>query len=73
MSLTERAGQLMSVAFHGTSITPALEAMIRQRKVGGVILYSENFSDAASVKRLAAELQRIASDAKTLPLFVSID
>jgi beta-N-acetylhexosaminidase len=73
MSIAERAGQLMSVAFHGTTITPALEAMIRQRKVGGVILYSENFTDAASVKRLAADLQRIASDAKTLPLFLSID
>ncbi|HSW96156.1 MAG TPA: glycoside hydrolase family 3 N-terminal domain-containing protein, partial [Patescibacteria group bacterium] len=73
MSIAERAGQLMSVAFHGTAITPALEAMIRQRKIGGVILYSENFTDAASVKRLAADLQRIASDAKTLPLFLSID
>ncbi len=73
MSITDRAGQLMSVAFHGRTITPALEAMIRQRKVGGVILYSENFDDAASVKRLTADLQRIASEAKTLPLFVSID
>jgi len=73
MSIAERAGQLMSVAFHGTAITPALEAMIRQRRVGGVILYSENFGDAASVKRLAADLQRIANDAKTLPLFLSID
>jgi len=73
MSVIERAGQLMSVAFHGTAITPALEAMIGQRKVGGVILYSENFDDAASVKRLTADLQRIASDAKTIPLFVSID
>lgn len=73
MSIAERAGQLMSVAFHGTAITPALEAMIQRRKVGGVILYSENFTDAASVKRLAGDLQRIASDAKTLPLFLSID
>ena len=73
MSVTERAGQLMSVAFHGTAITPALEVMIRQRKAGGVILYSENFDDAASVNRLTTELQRIASDAKTIPLFISID
>jgi beta-N-acetylhexosaminidase len=73
MSIAERAGQLMSVAFHGTAITPALVAMIRQRKVGGVILYSENFDDAASVKRLTSDLQRIASDAKTIPLFISID
>lgn len=73
MSSGGRAGQLMSVAFHGTAITPALEAMIRQRHVGGVILYSENFDDATSVRRLTTDLQKIATDAKTLPLFISID
>ncbi|HEV2011480.1 MAG TPA: glycoside hydrolase family 3 N-terminal domain-containing protein [Candidatus Limnocylindria bacterium] len=73
MSGGERAGQLMSVAFHGTAITPALEAMIRQRHIGGVILYSENFDDAASARRLTTDLQTIATDAKTLPLFISID
>lgn len=74
MSPAARAGQLMSVAFHGTKITPALEAMIRGRSVGGVILYSENFDgDAASLRRLVADLARIAADAKTLPLFFSID
>jgi beta-N-acetylhexosaminidase len=73
MTLAERAGQLMSVAFHGRAITAGLEAMIRQRHVGGVILFSENFDDVGSVKRLVGELQRIASDAKTVPLFISID
>ena len=38
MSLERKVGQLMSVAFHGTKITSALEAMIRERGVGGVIL-----------------------------------
>ncbi len=73
MSVAERAGQVMSIAFHGRTITPGLEAMIRQRHVGGVILFSENFDDAASVKRLVADLQKIASDSKTVPLFISID
>ena len=74
MSLVERAGQLMSVAFHGTAITPALEAMIRQRRVGGVILYGENFDgDGAALRALVTALSRIAADAKTVPLFFSID
>ena len=74
MSPAARAGQLMSVAFHGTKITPALEAMIRGRSVGGVILYSENFdSDAAKLKTIVADLSRIAAEAKTVPLFFSID
>ncbi|HUQ16581.1 MAG TPA: glycoside hydrolase family 3 N-terminal domain-containing protein [Candidatus Saccharimonadales bacterium] len=73
LSLDERAGQLMNVSWHGTTITPALEAMIRVRKVGGVLIHAENFDDAASLRALTAALQRIARDAKTLPLFIAID
>jgi beta-N-acetylhexosaminidase len=73
MSLERKVGQLMSVAFHGTTITSSLEAMIRERGVGGVILYSENFTDASSLAKLVADLDRIARDAKSLPLFFEID
>ena len=73
MSLERKAGQLMSVAFHGTKITSALEAMIRDRGVGGVILYSENFSDATGLAKLIADLDQIARDAKSLPLFFEVD
>ena len=73
MSLERKVGQLMSVAFHGTTITSSLEAMVRDRGVGGVILYSENFTDAAGLAKLVADLDRIARDAKSLPLFFEID
>ncbi len=73
MALERKVGQLMSVAFHGTKITSSLEAMIRDRGVGGVILYSENFTDAAGLARLVADLDQIARDAKSLPLFFEID
>ena len=73
LSLERKVGQLMSVAFHGPKITSPLEAMIRDRGIGGVILYSENFSDAASLAKLVADLERIARDARSLPLFFEID
>src|SRR3989449_10014681 len=73
MSLERKVGQLMSVAFHGTTITSSLEAMVRDRGVGGVILYSENFTDAASLAKLVADLDWIARDAKSLPLFFETD
>lgn len=63
----------MSVAFHGTRVTSALEAMIRERGLGGVILYAENFADAPSLTKLIDDLSRIAREAKTLPLFFEID
>src|SRR2546430_6375250 len=73
MSLERKVGQLMSVAFHGTKITSSLEAMIRDRGIGGVILYSENFTDAAGLAKLVADLDQIARDARSLPLFFEID
>ena len=74
MSPAARAGQLMSVAFHGAKITPALEGMIRGRGLGGVILFSENFDgDAAKLRALIGDLSRIAAEAKIPPLFFSID
>lgn len=73
MSLERKVGQLMSVAFHGTQITSPLEAMIRDRGIGGVILYSENFADAAGLAKLVSDLNQIARDAKSLPLFFEID
>src|SRR5213593_1356672 len=73
MSLERKVGQLMSVAFHGTRITSSLEATIRERGIGGLILYSENCADAQSLAKLVADLDRIARDAKSLPLFFEID
>src|SRR2546430_1950311 len=73
MSLERKVGQLMSVAFHGPKITSSLEGMIRDRGVGGVILYSEIFTDAAGLAKLVADLDRIARDAKSLPLFFEVD
>ena len=73
MSLERKVGQLMSVAFHGTKITSSLEAMIRDRGIGGVILYSENFTDASGLAKLVADLDQISRDAKSLPLFFEID
>ncbi|MDQ2952136.1 MAG: glycoside hydrolase family 3 C-terminal domain-containing protein, partial [Chloroflexota bacterium] len=66
-------GQLMSIAFHGTKITPAVEAMIRQRAVGGIVLRAENADDAAGLAKLIADIQSIAKDAKVPPLLMSID
>ena len=73
LSLEQKVGQLMSVAFHGTKITPAVEAMIRQRGASGIVLRTENADDAAGLTKLAADLQSIARDAKVPPLLLSID
>lgn len=73
LTLEQKVGQLMSIAFHGTKITPAVEAMIRQRGAGGIVLRSENAEDAAALTKLSADVQAIARDAKVPPLLLSID
>jgi beta-N-acetylhexosaminidase len=73
LSLERKVGQLMSVAFHGKAITGALEAMIRKRGVGGVVLYAENFADASALAKLINDLSRIAREANVPPLFFEID
>jgi beta-N-acetylhexosaminidase len=68
-----KVGQLMSIAFHGTKVTAAVEAMIRQRAVGGLVLRAENADDATGLAKLTADLQSIARDAKVPPLLISLD
>jgi beta-N-acetylhexosaminidase len=73
LSVEQRAGQAMAVAFHGTSVTSAVEEMIRIRGIGGVVLRAENAPSAAALSRICADLQRIAAEAKIPPLFLALD
>lgn len=73
MSIADRAAQTMSVAFRGRAITPHLERMIREKHVGGVVIFRENIEDAAGLRALAADLQRIAREADIPPLFLAMD
>lgn len=63
----------MSVSFHGRSVTPHVERMIREKHIGGVNIFRENFEDAAALRALAADLQRIAREAGIPPLFLAMD
>ena len=71
--MEQRAGQAMAIGFHGSSVTSAVEDMIRTRGVGGIVLRAENGPTAASLARVCADLQRIAAEAKIPPLFLALD
>jgi len=73
LSLDQRAGQTMAIAFHGSSVTSAVEDMIRSRGLGGVVLRAENAPNATALRLISADLQRIASEAKIPPLFLALD
>lgn len=73
MSIPQRAAQTMSIAFHGRSVTAHAERMIREKRVGGVVIFRENVEDAAALRRLTGDLQRIAREAGVPPLLIAMD
>jgi beta-N-acetylhexosaminidase len=70
-SLEEKVGQLCWVYFEGPLLSPALEEMIREYHVGGLIFYSiaGNIQTLPQVTQLIAEAQAQAR----IPLWMGID
>ncbi len=74
MTIEEKVGQLIMVGFEGTQANEAIETHIRERFVGGVVLFSRNIQSPQQTAELTNELQRLAgATARQIPLFVGID
>jgi len=79
-SLTVKIGQMLMIGFRGLDAKsePRLEEDIRNRRIGGVVLFDYDVPSASTVRniespeqvvRLVSELQGMSS----IPLFVAID
>lgn len=67
-------GQMMAASFSGPSITDGLRHLILDEKVGTVLIFADNFSDAASLSRLTAGLQALGRQAGLpAPLLIAVD
>jgi len=67
-------GQMMAASFGGPNVTDGLRHLILDQKVGTVLIFSDNFTDAASLGRLTTELQAIGRAAGLpAPLLVAVD
>src|SRR2546421_12760747 len=67
-------GQMMAASFGGPPITEGLRRLILDQKVGTVLIFGDNFTDAASLHRLTTELLRLGRDAGLpAPLLVAVD
>ena len=74
MTIEEKVGQLIMVGFEGTEANEAIETHIRQRFVGGVVLFSRNIQSPKQTAELTNQLQQLASaTAHQIPLFIGID
>ncbi|TMD86919.1 MAG: hypothetical protein E6I78_04335, partial [Chloroflexi bacterium] len=74
LSLDLAVGQMMAASFGGPNVTDGLRHLILDQKVGTVLIFSDNFTDAASLGRLTTELQAIGREAGLpAPLLVAVD
>src|SRR5947209_3300338 len=74
MTLAEQLGQLMVVGFQGTTISSEITTLIRNKHVGGIILFSRNIQDTHQLLELTQHLQCIAHEAgHRYPLLITID
>ncbi|CAM3391121.1 beta-N-acetylhexosaminidase [Paenibacillus lupini] len=74
MSLSEKIGQMVLVGMDGTEVQPEISSLIKERQVGGIILYSNNIVSASQTNKLVNELKQINHDAGgKLPLLLSTD
>jgi beta-N-acetylhexosaminidase len=73
MPLRDQIGQLVHCGFHGYEPSEEIVRLIRERRIGGVILFARNVRDIRQVASLTAKLQRIAAEAGVPELAIAID
>jgi beta-N-acetylhexosaminidase len=74
MSVRDMVGQMFVVSVGGTEPDYYIEKMVRQRNIGGVILFGYNMKSEGQVKSLTGSLQALSMKTEpAVPLFVAVD
>jgi beta-N-acetylhexosaminidase len=74
MSVEEMVGQMFVVSVSGTEPDYYIEKMVRERNIGGVILFAYNMKSEEQTESLICRLQQLSMRTKPeVPLFVAVD
>ena len=74
MSVRDLVGQMFVISVGGTEPDYYIEKMVRERNIGGVILFSYNMKSEEQVKSLTGSLQNLSMRTEpAVPLFVAVD
>ena len=74
MSVRDMVGQMFVVSVGGTQPDYYIEKMVRERNIGGVILFGHNMRSEEQVKSLVGPLQELSIQTEpAVPLFVAVD
>ncbi len=71
--LHDHVGRLFMIGMPGTQLDPETRSLIRDRGVGGVILFKRNIVDPLQVAMLTNVLQETALKYHGVPLFLAVD
>ena len=74
MGVRDMVGQMFVVSVGGTEPDYYVEKMVRERNIGGVILFGHNMRSEGQVRDLTASLQGMSMRTEpAVPLFVAVD
>ena len=72
LSIKEKIGQMVMIGLDTNYITDRIKNMIKNYKIGGIILYRKNFSTYTDMLNLIKELKKLNKENK-IPLFIAVD
>lgn len=73
LTLRRKIGQMLLVGFPGPAVGPAYERLIREYKLGNVILFSGNLKNARQARELCAGLQERILQSTGVPALIAVD
>ncbi len=73
MTVRQMLGQKLVFGFHGTTLSQEFKALIREYKIGNVILFLRNVESAAQLRALCGEIQTLIREETGYPAFIVID
>ncbi len=74
MNVRDAVGQMLVVGMGGTEPDYYIEKMIRERNIGGVLLFGNNMQSEEQTKALTSALQESSMQTgPAIPLFVAVD
>lgn len=73
MNIREMIGQRLVFGFKGTRLPPEFIDMVREYRLGNVILFRYNVESMSQLRELCADVQTVVRGETGLPAFITID
>lgn len=74
MSVRDMVGQMFMISIGGTEPDYYVNKMIRERNIGGVLLFGHNMKNEAQTSALTGSLQELSMKTEpSIPLFIAVD